>query len=170
MIQVFPDGRLVFDGRTYDCALGRSGIIDAADKREGDGATPTGIYPIRSVWFRPDRITLPPVNFHTHEITRTDGWCDDPAHPDYNRHVTLPFNASHEMLWREDHRYDIIVVLEYNDDPAVPGMGSCIFWHVAQDNYAPTAGCVAMAADNLLAILPQLPDGAVMEIRRVVIR
>jgi len=164
MIQVFPDGRLVFDGRTYQCALGWTGVMDAADKHEGDGATPAGIYPIRSVWFRSDRITLPPLHFPIHEITHTDGWCDDPAHPDYNCRVTLPFNASHETLWREDHRYDILVVLGHNDNLPVPGMGSCIFWHVAQDNYGPTAGCVAMAANDLLAILPQLQSSALFEI------
>jgi len=179
MIQVSPDGRLTFNGRTYQCALGRAGVVDAVDKREGDGATPAGFYPIRSIWFRPDRVTLPPLHFPTHEITSADGWCDDPANPYYNHHVMLPFNASHEILWREDHRYDIMVVLGHNDDPPVSSLGSCIFWHVAQptegrtnkeQNYAPTAGCVAMAADDLLTILPQLPGSAVMDIHRAVIR
>jgi len=159
MIEVYADGTLTYAGRSYVCALGRAGIIARAEKREGDGATPDGTYPIRSVWYRPDRIQLPKLNFPIHEITRTDGWCDDPLHPDYNRHVKLPFPASHENLWRpenEDHRYDILVVLGHNDDPVIPNRGSCIFWHVAEENYAPTAGCVAMSAQDLLVLLPQL--------------
>lgn len=156
MIEVFSNNTLRFDGRSYACALGRAGIIARADKREGDGATPDAIYPIRSVWYRPDRITLPPIPFPSSLITPSDGWCDDPSHPDYNLHVKLPFSASHETLWRDDNRYDLIAVLGHNDDPPVPGMGSCIFWHVTEENYAPTAGCIATSAEDLLAILPRL--------------
>ena len=55
-----------------------------------------------------------------------DGWCDDAADEIYNRPVKLPFRARAERLWREDGIYDLIVVLGYNDDPPVPGMGSAV--------------------------------------------
>lgn len=139
-------------------------MISAAQKREGDGATPSGNYPIREIWYRADRIKMPPVNFPLHEISKSDGWCDDPAHPQYNRHVKLPFNASHENLLRDDHRYDVMVVLGHNDDPVVPGNGSCIFFHIAEENYAPTAGCVGISINDMMALLPQLPRGAMMQI------
>ena len=164
IIHVHPDNTLVFQNQTYRCALGRAGIVPAVQKCEGDGATPAGTYPLREIWFRPDRSALPPLNFPTREITPTDGWCDAPDQPHYNQHVKLPFTASHENLWRADHRYDIIIVLGHNDDPSVPGRGSCIFWHIAEENYAPTAGCIATTADDLLAILAQLLAGTQMHI------
>jgi L,D-peptidoglycan transpeptidase YkuD (ErfK/YbiS/YcfS/YnhG family) len=86
-------------------------------------------------------------------LGRDDGWCDDPAYPDYNRPVRLPISASAEALWREDAVYDIIAVLGWNDDPVQPGRGSAIFLHVAQPDYAPTEGCVALAPDDLRRVL-----------------
>ena len=86
-------------------------------------------------------------------LSPDDGWCDDPAHPLYNRPLRLPHDARHEELWRVDHVYDLIVILGHNDAPVVPGLGSAVFLHVAQPNYAPTAGCVAVAAGDLLTIL-----------------
>jgi L,D-peptidoglycan transpeptidase YkuD (ErfK/YbiS/YcfS/YnhG family) len=156
-IDVSADGRLVFNGKTYRCALGPAGIIPAPDKREGDLATPAGHFPIREIWYRKDRLTLPPVKFRVHEITPSDGWCDVPEHPQYNRHVKLPSDAAHEKLWRdEDDLYNIIVVIGHNDAPPVPGMGSCIFWHIARPAYTPTHGCVAISQADMLDILPQL--------------
>jgi L,D-peptidoglycan transpeptidase YkuD (ErfK/YbiS/YcfS/YnhG family) len=163
-IHVYPDNRLEFNGKTYRCALGPNGMIAAADHLEGDKCTPAGNYPIREIWFRADRITLPPVNFPVHEITRADGWCDAPEHPEYNRHVKLPFDASHENLWHDNHGYDVIVVIGHNDAPVVPYLGSAIFFHIAQPEYTPTAGCVAISQPDMLAILPQLAAGARMHI------
>ena len=155
VIHVFHD-HLIFQGQRYRCAIGRNGMIDASLKREGDGKTPTGSYPIRRIFYRADRMTLPRVNFPTHIITKTDGWCDAPNHPQYNQHITLPFDASHETLWRDDHRYDIVGVLGHNDNPPQPNMGSCIFFHIAEENYAPTAGCVAVAMNDMLQLLEKL--------------
>ena len=92
-------------------------------------------------------------------IAQDDGWCDAPGDPAYNRPVKLPYSASAERLWREDHLYDIIVVLGFNDDPVVAGKGSAIFLHLAKADYAPTAGCVALALDDMLAALAQLKPG-----------
>ena len=151
-IVVNAPGRLDCGALHYRCALGRSGIV--GDKVEGDGGTPSGIYPMRYVLYRPDRLSAPPATGLPVEVLTPDrGWCDDPAHPDYNRPVTLPFAASHEKLWRDDGLYDVIVVLGHNDDPPVPGKGSAIFMHVARPDYGPTEGCVALALPDLLELL-----------------
>lgn len=147
---------LAFNGKTYRCAIGKSGIIAADKKREGDGATPEGTWRVRECWYRPDRVSAPETGLKLRPITKQDGWCDDPKHPRYNRHVTLPFEGHHEQLWLEDGVYDIIVPLGYNDDPPVPDLGSAIFLHVARPDYAPTEGCVALAKKDLLGILPML--------------
>lgn len=133
------------------CALGRSGITTS--KSEGDGATPRGVFALRCVLFRPDRETRPLTALPCRALDRADGWCDAPADPAYNRPVRLPYQASAEALWREDHVYDLIVPLGYNDDPVVPGKGSAIFLHLARPDFTPTEGCVALKRDDLLAVL-----------------
>ncbi|GLQ04961.1 L,D-transpeptidase family protein [Sneathiella chinensis] len=144
-------GVLRFLGREFDCALGKAGVT--ADKREGDHASPIGIYPLRSLYYRADRMERPVSALPTHVIGDQDGWCDDPAHSDYNRPVALPFSASHEVMKRDDDLYDLVVVLGHNDDPPVPGKGSCIFMHVAKEGYQGTEGCVALSKPDLLELL-----------------
>ena len=97
-------------------------------------------------------------------IEESDGWCDDPKSTHYNRPVKHPYSFSHERLWREDHMYDLIIPMGYNDESPVPGRGSAIFLHVAKDDYSPTEGCVALAMADLLALLPLCNSQTVMEI------
>lgn len=150
-IVVSRSGVLTWRGRDYRCAIGRSGISN--DKYEADGASPAGRFALRRVYFRPDRLAPPVTGLPVVALTPRDGWCDDPGDPAYNRPVLLPYASRAETLWREDHVYDVIAVLGHNDDPPAPGKGSAIFLHVARDPYAPTEGCVALAIDDLLAIL-----------------
>jgi L,D-peptidoglycan transpeptidase YkuD (ErfK/YbiS/YcfS/YnhG family) len=133
------------------CAIGRGGL--SMTKREGDGATPVGIWPCRRVLYRPDRLNPPAGGLAAHALTPDDGWCDAPDDPAYNQPVRLPHPASAETLWRDDRVYDLIVPLGYNDAPAAPGRGSAIFLHVARDDYTPTEGCVALALPDLLDFL-----------------
>lgn len=133
------------------CALGRGGVSE--DKREGDGATPVGVFPLRRVIYRADRLKTPATRLPIASMTRLDGWCDDPAHPHYNQMVRLPCEARHEVLWRDDRVYDVLVVVGHNDEPVEPGRGSAIFLHAATSDFAPTEGCVAIAIADLLALL-----------------
>ena len=144
--------RATYGDKTWRCAVGRSGL--APNKREGDGTSPIGSWPIRQIFYRADRLDRAPSNaFTCTAIDRQDGWCDAPEHPDYNRPVRLPFAASHEEMWRDDHLYDIVVVLGHNDDPVVPGAGSAVFLPVARPEYGPTAGCAALSEKDLLEFL-----------------
>lgn len=157
-------GVVAWLGRRLTCALGRSGLV--ADKREGDGGTPLAVMPLRRLFYRPDRGPVPVTGLPVTAIRRDFGWCDDPASPAYNRLVRLPCPWGHEVLWREDYLYDLIVELGYNDAPPVPGGGSAIFLHVARDGLAPTEGCVALAVDDLRALLADCRPGDVLHIRR----
>ena len=141
----------------FRCALGRGGL--ARDKREGDGATPIGAWPMRRLLYRADRLGRPATRLPFLKLGPEDGWCDDPADPAYNRPVRLPYPGRHERLWREDALYDLIVVLGHNDDQVVRGHGSAIFLHVARPDYAPTEGCVALAAADLLRVLAEAAPG-----------
>jgi L,D-peptidoglycan transpeptidase YkuD (ErfK/YbiS/YcfS/YnhG family) len=148
---VIASGLLTMPDYTARAALGRGGV--RMDKTEGDGATPVGVLPLRLVYFRPDKMTAPKCAVPVQALAPHHGWCDDPTQPDYNRAVVLPFGGSAEALWRSDDVYDIIGVLGWNDDPVIAGHGSAIFLHVARPDYAPTEGCVALAAPDLRTVL-----------------
>jgi L,D-peptidoglycan transpeptidase YkuD (ErfK/YbiS/YcfS/YnhG family) len=154
VIDVTGDGWLRWRGGRVRAALGRCGVT--ADKREGDGATPIGVFAIRSLWRRADRVALPTTALEVFTIAPESGWSDDPADPRYNTPVTLPHPFRHEILWREDRLYDLIAPLGYNDAPPVAGLGSAIFLHVASPDYRPTEGCVAIGEEDFLALLPDL--------------
>jgi L,D-peptidoglycan transpeptidase YkuD (ErfK/YbiS/YcfS/YnhG family) len=169
VIEVLSDGRLLLDGRAQPCALGRGGVIEATAKREGDGMTPLGDWPIRRLLYRPDKLPargLPATALAAEPIDPQDGWCDDPGDPAYNRPVALPYPASHERMWREDGAYDLVVVLGHNDDPPAPGMGSAIFLHLAKPGFTPTEGCVAVEREVMEALLGQVRADDVLRISR----
>ena len=161
----FADGRFVLDGQITRCALGKGGVVPASAKREGDGASPAGRWAMRRVFYRPDRVNPPETALPLVPLSPEDGWCDAPEDPLYNRPVTLPYGASHEKMWREDHVYDVVVELGYNDDPPVPGRGSAIFMHLARPDWSGTEGCVALTLQNLLAVLRLAGPGSEIEIR-----
>lgn len=150
-IHVGPPGVLSWREQRVRCALGRGGL--SVDKHEGDGATPEGCFALRRVMYRADRVAPPAAALPLRALDEADAWCDDPGDPDYNRLVRLPFAARHEVLWRDDALYDVLVVLGYNDDPVTAGRGSAIFLHVAEPDFDPTEGCVAIALDALVALL-----------------
>ncbi len=148
---VTPDGQLLFQGQRLRCALGRAGVV--ARKHEGDGGTPVGLLPLRRLFWRADRGPIPRTALQRIPIAPDDGWCDAPTHAEYNRLVRLPFEASHERMWRDDDLYDLVAELGWNDAPVVPGRGSAIFLHLARPDYGPTEGCVALRRADLLALL-----------------
>jgi L,D-peptidoglycan transpeptidase YkuD (ErfK/YbiS/YcfS/YnhG family) len=156
-IIVSTGGELQWLDRVTRCALGRNGVRE--DKREGDGATPAGSFPLREVYFRADRVAAPSTGLPTSPISPDLGWCDDPADAAYNRPVRLPYAARHERLWRDDELYDLVVVIGYNDDPVEPGRGSAVFLHVARSDFAPTEGCVAMRFADLSDLLRECRPG-----------
>ena len=146
-----PDGILHHAGQRYRAAVGRAGI--RPHKQEGDDATPAGLLPLRRVLYRADRLPRPRAAVPVALLAPNDGWCDDPADPAYNSLIRLPYEARHETLWRDDPIYDVIGVLGWNDAPVQRGHGSAIFLHLARPDYAPTEGCIALAREDLLALL-----------------
>lgn len=156
--------QLQIGGKTYRCAIGKGGFSN--EKKEGDGATPIGLFPLRECLWRPDRMGEPKTGLPLVKIKEDDGWCADPESPAYNRPVKLPYDFSHELLWREDRRYDIVVPLGYNDSPVVAGKGSAIFMHVAAEDYSPTEGCVALSLPDLREVLAQCQKGTAVRISK----
>jgi L,D-peptidoglycan transpeptidase YkuD (ErfK/YbiS/YcfS/YnhG family) len=153
------DGRFALPGGEVRCALGKAGVIAGADKREGDLASPAGVWPIRRLLYRPDKGPAPATALPAQALAPDDGWCDAAGDPAYNRPVKLPYPASAERMWRDDGLYDLVLVLGHNDDPPVAGMGSAIFLHLARPDYGPTEGCVALARPDMVALLAAAEPG-----------
>jgi L,D-peptidoglycan transpeptidase YkuD (ErfK/YbiS/YcfS/YnhG family) len=135
-------------------ALGRGGIL--ANKREGDGATPKGIFRPHRLWWRADRHRRPRTFLPARAIEANDAWCEDPDDRHYNRPVRLGREAAGDRLWRDDPLYDFIVEIDHNTRPRVAGRGSAVFLHLARGNFGPTAGCISMTRFAMLRLLQRL--------------
>ena len=129
------------------CTIGRGGL--RALKREGDGGTPVGHWPLREVLFRSDRLARPATGLPARALRSDHAWCDVPFDRNYNRLVRLPYPVVDERLWRSDNLYDLIVVLGYNDGPRSHGKGGAIFMHLMRPDGSPTAGCLGFAGAQL---------------------
>ena len=161
--------RLSCGGLNLPCRIGKAGAVPLAQGREGDAMTPLGEYHLRFGFYRADRLPAPNLVWPNADLTfralrEDDGWCDAPDDPAYNRFIRLPYTAngkeiSHERLWREDGAYDIILVMSHNDSPPVSNRGSAVFIHIAQPDDRDTLGCVALAPEAMVKLLPKLKMG-----------
>lgn len=145
-------GKLILADRVLPCALGRTGISGL--KKEGDRATPRGALRLLDGRFRADRVCRPSSSWW--RINASDGWCDAPFTPRYNRPVQRPWPVSHETLTRDDHLYDRLVVLDWNISSRVQARGSAIFLHQARienGQMKPTEGCIALKADDFRRLM-----------------
>ena len=145
-------GWLTASGITIPVALGRGGIL--ANKVEGDGGTPRGIFHPCRVWFRADRLPRPATYLPVRIIAADDAWCEDPTDRRYNR--PMRWDGSGDRLVRDDHLYDVIIEIDHNMRPRAAWRGSAVFLHLARDGFLPTAGCVAMSRASLRRLLARL--------------
>jgi L,D-peptidoglycan transpeptidase YkuD (ErfK/YbiS/YcfS/YnhG family) len=147
-------GWLTAEGHAIPVALGRGGI--QANKREGDGATPRGIFfPVR-LWWRADRHPRSASLLPVRAVTAEDAWCEDASSRHYNQPIRLDAHQGGDRLWRDDHLYDFLIEIDHNTKPRIAGRGSAVFLHLAREGFSPTAGCVAMTKPAMLRLLKRL--------------
>ncbi|MCW5686088.1 MAG: L,D-transpeptidase family protein [Pseudolabrys sp.] len=155
-------GWLLADGQAIPVALGRGGV--RANKREGDGGTPRGLFhPVR-LWWRADRLSRPKTGLPVRAIRPDDGWCEDPHDRHYNRPVHVPARSGADRLTRSDALYDLIIELDHNTRPRIAGRGSAVFVHIARPAFGPTAGCVALTRPALQRLLARIGPRTAIEI------
>jgi L,D-peptidoglycan transpeptidase YkuD (ErfK/YbiS/YcfS/YnhG family) len=147
-------GLLIAGDATFRCALGRAGLVRA--KREGDGGTPIGAWRLLRFLHRPSKLPRAGLRLPTKEIRQLDLWCDDLGSFLYNSALRAPSRFRCERLWRDDALYDVVGVLDYNLRPPTRGRGSAIFFHIATQDFEPTAGCVALRARDMARLAPRL--------------
>jgi L,D-peptidoglycan transpeptidase YkuD (ErfK/YbiS/YcfS/YnhG family) len=153
------DGHLTWPGGAARAAAGRAGV--SATKKEGDGATPAGTFPLVSAFYRADRLSpLPRSGLPLRALSPSDAWVDDPGDRKYNSLVSVPYPAHAEPMWLDEPVYDLLVVIGYNMAPVVPGAGSAIFLHIARPDFSPTAGCIAVEREVLVRLVPLLDPGS----------
>lgn len=144
------------------CAIGQRGIN--IKKEEGDLITPKGIFKIKDIFYRKDKLTSLKTKFKKKIIKKNMGWCDDPKSKKYNQLIRYPFKYSSEKLYRSDNMYDIIVVLNFNMDPIRKNRGSAIFLHVAKNNFSKTKGCIALKKIDLKKLVAKINKKTVIRI------
>lgn len=135
--------------------IGQSGIAPRGEKREGDGRVPAGVFPLEFAFGYGAAIDS---RMPYRQATEDDIWVDDVNSPDYNTWVKRSESsaASFEVMKRQDNRYRYGIVIGYNRNPVVKGLGSAIFLHVWLQNGMTTSGCVAVDENELIKILAWL--------------
>tara|TARA_B100002051_G_scaffold20145_1_gene15823 strand:+ start:1976 stop:2476 length:501 start_codon:yes stop_codon:yes gene_type:complete len=153
---------LTFKDYKVKCALGKRGIGNK--KKEGDLITPKGVFKIKYVLYRKDRVKKIKTKLKKIIIKKNMGWCNDIESNQYNKLIRLPSSYSHEKLYKKENIYDIILVLNYNMNPIIKNKGSAIFIHVSKKNYKGTEGCVALKKIHLIKVLGGLKKNTAVRI------
>jgi len=154
---------LLYKGYKLKCSIGKSGITPS--KKEGDLASPKGIFRLGFLFYRKDRIKSLKCKIKKRVIKKSMGWCNDSRSKKYNREIYFPFKYSAEKLYRRDRIYDIFINIKYNHSPIIKKKGSAIFLHLSNKKYKPTSGCVAILKKDFLKILPLINYSTKISIR-----
>ena len=143
-------GTLKFDDFYFKCSIGKKGLTKK--KIEGDKKTPIGIFSLGALYYRSDRNFKPLTKLKCVKIKKVMGWCDDiKSKKKYNKIINISQKLRHEKLYRKDHKYDLMIVINYNTKETKLGKGSAIFLHLT-NNYKPTAGCIALKKKDFLIL------------------
>ena len=147
---------LSYMGYKIKCTIGKLGTIRS--KKEGDLATPKGIFKLGPLYYRKDRVRLSKCSIKKKIIKKNMGWCDDSKSKNYNQEINFPFKYRAEKLYRSDKKYDLLINIKYNHFPIKKKKGSAIFLHLTNKKYKPTKGCIGILKKDFLKILPKITN------------
>lgn len=172
------DGAWSQVGKVISVTVGRNGLgwgrglyealADSAFKREGDGKAPAGVFAVLGS-FGYDSVPPEGTKIDYRQATARDYWVDDVDATDYNQWVHIPDSLpnapkdywnSFEQMLRDDHQYEIGLILGHNTTHIESGAGSAIFMHIQKSDGHPTSGCTAMAKEDLLQVIGWLDPAA----------
>lgn len=158
-------------GEPVSIVVGKSGIgwtpmlppdPNAPVKKEGDGRSPSGIFPLTQTFGFAD--ALPGAKDYLSLKPTTE--CVDDVKSKHYAHIVdrgqvkVDWNSSEKM--RDISLYKWGVVVPYNMKGTKPGAGSCIFLHIAPASGNGTAGCTAMPEANIEEIVRWIGKGTVL--------
>ena len=101
---------LIYKGYKLKCSIGKSGIRHL--KKEGDLATPKGVFKLGLLYYRKDRNQFLQSKINKRVIKKKMGWCDDSKCKKYNQEIYFPFKYGAEKLYRKDKIYDILINID----------------------------------------------------------
>jgi len=149
IIHVLNKNTLIIDDFILNCCIGKKGLN--SNKKEGDYSTPKGLFNLKKLYFRKDRVGIPKCRLTRKVIEKNMAWCDDSSHKKYNEEIKTINKNLKENLYRKDHKYDYIISISHNKKKN-PGKGSAVFIHLT-DDYKPTAGCIALKKKDFEILL-----------------
>jgi len=149
LIHVPNKNTLIIDDFRLRCCIGKKGL--KSNKKEGDFSTPKGLFNLRKLYFRKDRVGIPKSKINKKIIKSNMAWCDDLSHKKYNEEIKTSNKNLKESLYRKDHKYDYIISINHNEKKIL-GKGSAVFIHLT-DNHKPTAGCIALKRKDFEILL-----------------
>ena len=149
IIHVKNKDTLIIDDFKLKCCIGKNGLI--SNKKEGDYFTPKGIFNLKKLYFRKERVGIPKCKINKKIIKKNMAWCDDSNHRNYNEEIKTYNKKLKENLYRKDHKYDYVISISHNEQKT-PNKGSAIFIHLT-NSYKPTAGCIALKKKDFEILL-----------------
>ena len=149
LIKIIKKSRLKFKNYNFKCAIGKNGIKES--KIEDDKSTPRGKFEFGKLYYRNDRIKKINTNLVKKKIRKNMGWCNLSNDKNYNKEIKIKKKKNHEKLYRNDNKYDALIVIKYNINPIIKKRGSAIFVHLTK-NYKPTAGCIALKLNDFIIL------------------
>ena len=149
IIHVKNKNSLIIDDFRLKCCVGKNGLN--SNKKEGDYSTPKGIFNLKKLYFRKDKVGVPKCKIEKKIIKKNMAWCDDASHKKYNEEIKTFNKKLIENLYRKDNKYDYIISINHNEKK-IPNKGSAVFIHLT-NNYKPTAGCVALKKKDFEILL-----------------
>ena len=150
LIRIKNKDQLIVDDFIFKCSIGKNGA--KRKKIEGDKSTPKGTFTLGKIYYRPDRVPKPETKILTKKISKKMGWCIESKDKKYNSEIKINKKIKHEKMYRNDYKYDYLLVINYNTKKKVPFKGSAIFIHLT-NNYKPTIGCVALKKKDFLILV-----------------
>ena len=141
---------LILDEFKFKCSIGKKGTT--SNKIEGDLKTPKGTYSIGTLYYRKDKIYKVETKIKKIPIKRNMYWCNDTKSKYYNKLINSYQNVTFEKMFRNDGKYDLVIVINYNTKEIIKKKGSAIFLHLT-NNYQKTEGCVALKKKDMLILL-----------------
>ena len=149
IIHIKNKSTLIIDDFKFKCSIGKRGLN--SNKKEGDFTTPKGVFNLKKLYYRKDRVGVPKSKINKKIIRENMAWCDDPKHKKYNEEIKTHKKKIKESLFRKDHKYDYVISIDYNERK-IPYKGSAVFIHLT-NNYKSTAGCIALKKKDFEILL-----------------
>ena len=113
IIHVLNKNTLIIDDFILSCCIGQKGLN--SNKKEGDYSTPKGLFSLKKLYFRKDRVGIPKCKINKMIIKGDMAWCDDPKDKKYNEEIKMNNQNLRENLHRKDHKYDYIISISHNE-------------------------------------------------------